>query len=405
MEEELMRQRISLFICVLSLTLSSQISFAEPAKEWSFFLFLNGNNNLDDYGKQNILSMEQVGSSSEVNLVVQWASLAANTTERLYIKKSTNPNAVTSPVVDNPGLVDMGDYHKLVEFVRWGIQHYPAKHYFVAVWDHGGGWHQVLGMRAKGLAHRPMDISWDDRSGHFITTEELGLAMGDIAKIIGKKIDLYGSDACLMAMAEVANEMRDSVDYYVGSEETEPGEGWPYQPIFAQWTSNPSLSPAGLAKLISREYVKAYSPGGVYSQSEVTMSAMDLSKLESFNQSVKNLKIELLSTITAQKQNIFNAANATQQYAYSDYKDFVDFTDQLESGKILANGSTLTNARKAAQDLVIENHATSTYSSSHGVSIWIPTDSSDYTNYDARYKGLLFARETDWSQLLNLIVQ
>ena len=51
------------------------------------------------------------------------------------------------------------------------------------------------------------DISYDDVSGHVITTEQLALAMGEIQKITGNKVELYGSDACLMAMAEIAGEM------------------------------------------------------------------------------------------------------------------------------------------------------------------------------------------------------
>src|SRR6185312_17425586 len=227
----------------LTMTIFSANAHAEGTtaaqKDWTFLVYINGHNNLDSYGAQNIKSMEQVGSSDKLNIVVQWASLANNDTRRLLIQKDTTGSQdVTSPVVQSLPRVDMGNYHSLVDFVKWGAQNYPAKHYFVAVWDHGNGWH----LQSMGGNMHANDISWDDDSGNNITTEQLGQAMGEIATAIGHKVDIYGSDACLMAMAEVAGEMKDSVSVFVGSQETEPGAGWPYATFLADWENNPSMS-------------------------------------------------------------------------------------------------------------------------------------------------------------------
>ena len=63
------------------------------------------------------------------------------------------------------------------------------------------------------------DISFDDRTGHSIKTEELGQAMQEIASRLGHKVDIYASDACLMGMVEVADQMKASVDYFIGSQD------------------------------------------------------------------------------------------------------------------------------------------------------------------------------------------
>ena len=52
-------------------------------------------------------------------------------------------------------------------------------------------------------------------SGHRITTEQLAVAMKEISTMLGSKIELYGSDACLMAMAEVTAQMADSVKFFL----------------------------------------------------------------------------------------------------------------------------------------------------------------------------------------------
>ena len=105
---------------------------------------------------------------------------------------------------------DMGDYKNLVDFVKWGTDNFPAKHYFVAVWNHGSGWH-FQDAKIKSGEVSINDISFDDNTGHAITTEQLGTAMAEIKLHIGRNVDIYGSDACLMQMLEVAGEMKNSV--------------------------------------------------------------------------------------------------------------------------------------------------------------------------------------------------
>ena len=186
-------------------------------KEWTILVFLNGHNDLDSYGAMNVNAMERVGSSPGVNIVVQWASLDFSTTKRILVQKDNDEANVTSPMVHDPGLQDMGDYRSLVNFVRWAKENYPAKHYFIDVWNHGSGWHK----RFPGASRAPdKDISFDDRFDSHITTKELGQAMAEIKTVLGQKVDIYGSDACLMAMAEVAGEMVDSVRVFIGAEET-----------------------------------------------------------------------------------------------------------------------------------------------------------------------------------------
>ena len=198
---------IALLLTIFSNTGIINNAFADPSaqpKEWTFLIYLNGNNNLDSFGKMNINQMEKIGSTAKVNIVVQWASLENGKTKRLYITKDSDTTTVTSKIVEEMGQVDMGDYHSVINFVKWGAENYPAQHYFVDIWDHGSGWHFKPGETMK-------DISWDETTGNHITTEQLATALSESSKIIGHKIDIYGSDACLMAMVEIANLMTDSV--------------------------------------------------------------------------------------------------------------------------------------------------------------------------------------------------
>jgi Clostripain family len=300
---------------------TGQVPAAE--KEWTFLVFINGHNNLSPFADQNIIDMEKVGSTKDLNVVVEWGSESTTKTKRMYIQKSTDSTKVTSPSVMEMENHDMGDYKNLIDFVNWGAANYPAKHYFVSVWNHGSGWHRSI------VNIKPMDISFDDASGNHITTEQLGTAISEIKKTLGHNLEIYGSDACLMQMIEVAGEMKGDVDYFVGSQETEPGEGWPYLPFLKKWAEKPTMTPAEVSVLLSKEYLAAYS-GGVYGTKSVTFSAWDMSQLDGVYAAVTNLGKSLLNVSNTQLAELKKTAGYTQNFTYSDYADLGDFTNIFE---------------------------------------------------------------------------
>lgn len=376
-------------------------------KEWTFLVYLNGHNNLDHFGAININQMEQVGSTKDVNIVVQWASNQGGSTKRLLVKKDNDPKKVTSPVVQDMGKVDMGDWRNIVEFVKWAQTNYPAKHYFLNIWDHGSGWHamqlQDLATNSPGRAFFPMDISWDDDSGNSITTEQLGQALAESAQVIGHKIDVYGSDACLMAMAEVAGEMADSVEYFVGSEEVEPAAGWPYDALLKRWTANPTASGADIAKILTTEYVKSYTNGSNGNQ-DVTFSAFNLAKMGSFNESITALGSKLQHLDVGGRKKVVSAINETQYFTDSDYGDLGDFLTLVERNRTI-DADVIGQVRNNIDEFVIANQTSPRYSKAKGVAIWLPGSKDLYQSYSNRYQKMHFNLKTNWGQALQSILQ
>lgn len=396
MEEKVnTNHRLTFVGLVLSLLVSLNVLAAPAEKEWSMLVYVNGINSLDSYGKMNINQMEAIGSTNDVNVVVEWGSMSRKDVQRLLVKKDNDTRNVTSPVVQSLGDVDMGDWHELVNFVDWAHQNYPAKHYFIAVWNHGGGWHFV------NEKMKPMDISWDDRSGNVITTEQLGQAMGQISQIIGHKVDIYGSDACLMGMVEVATEMQNSVDYFVGSQDLEPGQGWPYTPFLQKWTASASsMTPAAVATLLSKEYTAAYS-GGVYGHSSVTMSVLDMSKLDGYKTALANLAKELNSLSSSNFSKVKKAASNAKYFEGYDYRDILDFVNKINQSSVTLSSSPALAA--AQQSLVISNDQNQD-KQTWGLSVWLPSDSYDYDDYVGRYQNLKFNQDTNWLSLVKNIV-
>jgi hypothetical protein len=100
-----------------------------------------------------------------------------------------------------------------------------------------------------------------------------------------KKLDVLDFDACLMATVEVAYELKDTVDFLLASQETEPGDGMPYDDYLAWLTTYPEASPLSFSKAMVDTYVKSYAPKGSQSGGEVvgfseTKSAIHLGRMD-----------------------------------------------------------------------------------------------------------------------------
>lgn len=375
-------------------------AWSADQKEWTFLLFLNANNNLDSFGDMNLKQMEEIGSTDKVNIVVQWGSLARPTTKRLYIEKSTNPNEITSPVIEDLGAVDMGDYKSLTDFIKWGHDNYPAKKYFVAVWNHGNGWRMLRTNQIQ-----PRDISYDDKTGNRITTEQLGVSLKDASDYIGRKIDIYGNDACLMSMIEVASEMKNSVSYFVGSQDLEPGEGWPYSTFLRQWTQNPEADGSVVSKLLTQEYLKAYSSGGIYGTNSVTLSAFDLNFVTDFEAAMKDLSAQITQLAPADLLKLRAAGRETIDFTYSDYKDVGHFLKMAETKQADLKSTSVARVREAIDKLVIANAVSPSFKDATGLSVWLPLTKFYLNSYGARYRLLNFNQSSQWIDSLELLAQ
>jgi len=305
------------------------------------------------------------------------------TTRRYYITQDFDPILINSPLKIDLVELNMGDPQTLVDFASWAAINYPAKKYLLVIWNHGGGF------RSLNLAK---DIAWDDTNGgDKITMPELEDALSMISAQIGKNIDLVGMDACLMAMTEVAYQIKDYADILVTSEESEPEGGWPYDTILSQLTSNPSLTPTQLATNIVDDYIFTYPT------TYVTQSAIDLSYMDTLTGQLSNLAFEIMSDFSTPKYQYILAAASSQHY--SDY-DFIDLYDLCNNIFDHSNSLEIKNMAIIIQQTLNSAVIKSGYSGvgvsrSRGLSIYFP-----YYYYDSYYNNTNFAQDTSWNEML-----
>lgn len=363
----------------------------QPVKEWTVLVYMNGKNDLEVAGLYNLNKMEKVGSNDRLNIVTETGrmngqqndvALDGNWTgaRRYYITKDSNEEKVKSKAVQKFDNVDMGDWKHLVDFAKWGMKNYPARHYALIVWNHGSGWVTTKGSANKG-------ISYDFETKNHISTPELGAAMRQIGKV-----DILAYDACLMQMAELLYEVDGYADYVVGSEETVPGLGFPYDSMLAPFAEG-TLNSEELASYMVRAYGVFYSDLG----KKVTMSAVRMSALPEFNSAFNAFADAMLAS--QKKPRIKAGAYAANTYADKDNKDLFDFVRLAgEADPSTARAGSALNAVLTGR-LIMENVAyKETYgrdADSHGLAVYLPSK-----GYNEKYDQLAFARNTRWDEFL-----
>ena len=375
----------------IQLVLPSLAAAAPAEKEWSIMVFLNGDNNLDSFGTKDMKEMEKVGSDANVNIIVLRDTNSTAITSKIYYVEKGKSTAVK----DYKSNIDMGDWHNMVDFFKYVKENYPAKRYLMDIWNHGSGW------KFKNADPLTRGISYDDHSGNHISTPQLREAFGQMKDYNdGRNIDILGMDACLMQMAEVAYEVKDSVDVVVGSEQTEPGDGWPYDKFLEPLVLKPTMDAAELGTVLESEYTKSYnggSQGTQPAQGSVVSTAKLVSALGAFDEYLDLL----IALVPANKSAISSAVSATQKYYYSDYKDIQHFVALLKDG-IKTEQFQAASDKLLAQfgEAVIANFVVgSGLGNSKGFSIWLP-DKSQYGSKKALYSELKWVADTKWETFL-----
>jgi hypothetical protein len=208
-------------------------------------------------------------------------------------------------------------------------------------------------------------------------------------------------------MLEICYENKDVVDIMVGSEETEPGAGWPYTTILEKLTSRPNLSPADLAKTITQDYGEYYKKNGdIISDQSATQSALDISHIHPVADSVNELADILIKKIREVAGGIALAKDKAQKFTYAEYIDLASFLNELI--KWLPQDKEVENAAKKVLNMLNTQTngfiiANSTWGEkvkrAGGVSIYFPTAES----YLADYDDLAFSRECNWKKFLETL--
>ncbi len=368
---------------------------------WTVLVYLDGDNDLEKYAIANFNQMEQIGSSADVRVIVQFDrapgfdSTNGNWTDtrRFLVTRDTDTNVISSLRLDDPpmGEADMGSPDTLRNFVQWGRSTFPADHYALIVWDHGTGWE--IHTLTEQIPYKY--IALDSTSGNALDVPEIKTAMS------GLRVDVLAFDACFMQEMEVAYELRTTAKYMVGSSSAVPAYGYDYNLILRGLRG--TTTPEGLGRLLVDDYMARYPEG----YKGITHSLIDLDQMDILASAASNYSVVLMDYATAKADELKSARDSSLDYSTIDSGPDRQSRDMLEYAGLAASaiGTPADTAYAALADafgraVLVEKHNSDT-PTARGLSIYIPPSSA----YNFNYGLLEFSHSTTWDEWLQAQVK
>jgi Clostripain family len=426
-----------------TLTLQSDSSIIKP---WTFIVHIAAANDLSYFANLNIDQMKKVGSTENLNIVIQYIKPGNRKAYRCLVGKNELLNV---EILSNN--INSGSPEALIDCCQWAIKRYPAQNYALVLWNHGTGIRDPLIRKgvnpSEFFSNNPTNnlleldrnfgfldfinaleqkksiyeengkrgICYDDRFRTYITNQQLEDALKTIQEkyLEGKKFSLIAFDACLMAMLEIANIVKDYAHVMVGSQELELGAGWPYSMVLEP-LSKQNLTPHQFAHHIVNSYQKNYNQ----ITHDYTHSAINLDLLEELEANVHEIAHLLIKSLKNQKNGTikkiikmcrqkrictsFDGANYLDLHHF--YRNLLRNLDYFKFKNVDNGNKVRDELRKSLQEgkeiletVVFSNKVGKNLKDARGISIYFPT-----YRIEQDYQETKFAKSNNW---INFIAQ
>ena len=345
-------------------------------------LYMVANNNLS-YDAENSISRLQNGyiPAEEGNLLV-YKHCAGMDPVLLHIKKGEEGTVVADTAYRFPPRVS-ATKSALTQALNVTQALFPADSYGLILWSHGTGWIPPLASSSSAA----QEVSGSAPQRTFGLDGKVELEIRDLAQAIPYKLSFMLMDACFMGGIETAYEVKDSVDYYIGSPAEILTESFPYHKIMQHiFKSTPDYA------AVCKEYYDYYN-AKTGAERSATVALMDCSKLaevaevakrvfDQYGESIASLDLSLL-------QPYFRGSNS--KYFY-DLKDLVDAIADASLSAEFAAALERAVPYKASTPYFIELPIRSFC----GVSTYVPGNPADtkLADYYKQYK---------WNQATGMI--
>lgn len=411
-------------------------SRADEQKKWTVMVYMAADNNLEFYGIEDMNEMERVGSSDDVNILVQFDRHPSSTvssgysgsngdwtdTRRFYIEQdndSTNFHDYTEDVnMWVIGETNMALEQTFEDFLNWALGNFSADHYLLVMWDHGEG----IFSNGRGGARTGEGVSTgdvdaqsetgtrgvcnDETNGGWLNLWDMREALEKMKNKHSVTIDIISFDVCWIGGAlETGYELMPFADYFTGSQEEEPNPGWNYYGPINSLVGNPNITPAELAKQIAKAFEEEYKPPQYTEDYYITYTAVDLNRFENYLIPLINNFADTMAGSIYDNYDIINNARANsdipRRASMSYMRDFFHFAELIYQD----TGATadLHEAAKAILDeynqTIIEFVHGSKHPNSRGLIIYFPE-----RNYNNEYNYKLKFSNEHWDDFIRLFI-
>lgn len=355
---------------------------ATEAADSTIMVYMNGSDLEGDYGAatadlQEMMAalekMGQEGRAPSLHVVVEAGGSTRWELEEMdgvsYARFVLTEDGVSA--MEPMEIRNMGEADTLTDFINYGVQSYPASHYGLILWNHGGG--PVGGYGS--------DSHFD---GDGLSLEEIREA-ADHSVMADSAFDFVAFDACLMGSVEIAGCLEGKADYVIASPELEPQDGYDYSWMTALGDSLPPDSEWGEAA--GRSMVRAYDACYASGTAPVAMTLIDMKEYQAFHEVFH----QYVGGITAEcREELYGelgrdrlkmlAFGSRQAGSASELVDVMDFLDACQ--KVYPDEQALQTLKERMGKLVAEQSAAGYPVNPSGLTIYLPSGSNPYLQED-----------------------
>lgn len=228
---------------------------AEPQapESWTILLYLAGDSDLEPMLLSQILSLEEMTLPDWLTVLALYDRAEGyetgdgdwRGTRLCRLRHDDEPSSIGSERLadgEHLGLsesgdddeLDMGAGQTLAGFIDVAQERYPADHYALFLSGHGLGWIACCNDEASG--NDSLSVQTELRDA-----------------VAGRGIDLLATDACLLGAIETAWALKESVRYFVASEEMVPVGGLDLSDWLRRW-----LASEPTARSLASEAVESF---------------------------------------------------------------------------------------------------------------------------------------------------
>jgi len=337
-------------------------------RKWTFIIYMAADNDLESAAIADLNELEAVNyGAAPVSILALvdrhsgYDMTNGNWSDTRLFEIKSDPNGLTPTIrssrIDCPELglskdseteLNTADPMVLSGLINFAKRAYPAEQYALFIWGHGTGWRG--GNNNNSLPEPIKAVAFDDSQGQYMSLPSFGRA------VAGKGLSVIAFDTCYGALLEVAYQIRNAAELFVGSEGEIMSTGWDYTALFTGFLNKANLTISDLGNAIQNQFSNQYA-----SVNKATISQIQLSRVNTLFLRFNDFTGAVAKAITTESarnmvlNQILNSVEShfSTSFPSDMYIDVFDFTKKTAAirGSITSNPTQQNAILEAANKL------------------------------------------------------
>jgi len=339
-------------------------------KPWHLLVFMSADNSLYSDALVSLRQLTEGSRLGDVKITVQFEGPTSDNVAR-YLCKGGKRHLIWVPTDKDP----TDPAGRLRDFLKNAAP--DNERIFLILWGHGSGLDYLylysdpsqpssvsdkpaaIKMSAKQISRAALAIPVDvinpntANANRYVKDIQLGTILGMFSgngktskeersieglserklpndKLNGKKIDILGFDSCLMGMAEICNEVAESVDLVIASDEEIPKGSFPYDTILQDLNALPGMDSSSLSVAIVNRFMERYAEES--KKTRISLSAYRLEKSEALAEAMKAFVEGVSSRIDTDAYDAFGLPVRNRVLLARDFSRTPEVPDYIDLG-------------------------------------------------------------------------